>query len=93
MKHTKLISVLVILLLAVGLLTLFILQNWERTTDLSINLIFFQRHLAQPVSVPLLLIGTFSSGGLIGLIAGLVLRGRSGSSTSSSGSSLDDAWA
>jgi uncharacterized integral membrane protein len=93
MKHTKLISVLVVLLLAVGLLSLFIIQNYERTTDLSINLIFFHRHLVDPVSVPLLLIGTFAGGGLFGLVAGLLLRGRRAGNEIASGSSLDDAWA
>lgn len=93
MKHAKLISVLVVLLLAAGLLSLFIIQNYDRTTDLSINLFFFDRHFVDPVSVPLLLIGTFAGGGVFGLIAGLLLRGRRRGDDSASGSSLDDAWA
>ncbi|MFH1469384.1 MAG: hypothetical protein ABIO70_33675 [Pseudomonadota bacterium] len=92
MKHTRLYIWLVVLLMAAGVLALFILQNYERTTDLSINLFFFSRHLAQPVSVPLLLLGTFAGGGLVGLIAGFLLRGR-GRSGGSSGPGLDDAWA
>jgi uncharacterized integral membrane protein len=93
MKHAKLISVLVIVLLVVGLLSLFITQNYDRTTDLSINLFFFDRHFVDPVSVPLLLIGTFAGGGLFGLVAGLLLRGRRRGADSAGSSSLDDAWA
>ena len=94
MKHARLIFWTVILLLGAGLLALFIVQNYERTTDLSINLSFFHRHLADPVSVPLLLIGTFLGGGLFGLVAGLLLRGRKrGSSLTGGSSDLDDAWA
>jgi uncharacterized integral membrane protein len=93
MKHAKLISVLVVLLLAGGLLAMFIIQNYARTTDLSLNLIFFSTHLSEPISVPLLLIGTFLGGGLVGLVAGLLLRGRRGGSELGGGSSLDDAWA
>ncbi len=94
MKHARLIFWTVILLLGAGLLALFIVQNFERTTDLSINLYFFHRHLAEPISVPLLLIGTFLGGGLIGLVTGLLLRGRSRStSLAGGGSDLDDAWA
>lgn len=93
MKHAKLISVLVVLLLAAGLLALFIIQNYERTVDLSINLLVFDTHFADPVSLPLLLIGTFVGGGLIGLIAGFVLRGKRGGTELGGGSGLDDAWA
>ncbi len=94
MKHARLIFWVVVLLLGAGLLTLFIVQNFERTTDLSINLYFFHRHLAEPVSVPLLVIGTFVGGGLVGLIAGLLLRGRKrGSALAGGDSDLDDAWA
>jgi uncharacterized integral membrane protein len=92
MKHARLYLWLVVLLTAAGILALFILQNYERTTDLSINLFFFARHLTQPVSVPLLLVGTFLGGTLVGLIAGFLLRGR-GRGLGSSGSGLDDAWA
>jgi uncharacterized integral membrane protein len=93
MKHAKLISVLVVLLLAGSVLALFIIQNYERTTDLSINLIFFSTHLSEPISVPLLIIGTFLGGGLVGLLTGLILRRRRGSADLGGGSSLDDAWA
>jgi hypothetical protein len=93
MKHAKLIFALVVLVLVGGLLALFVIQNLERTTDLSLNLIFFHRHLAQPVSVPLLLIGTFAAGGFFGLIAGLLLRGRKRSAGLETGTNLDDAWA
>ncbi len=93
MKHAKLITVLVILLLFGGTLAMFIIQNYERTTELSLNLIVFSTELSNPVSVPLLLIGTFGGGGLVGLIAGFLLRGRRGGGDASGGSSLDDAWA
>jgi len=92
MKHAKLITVLVVLLLCGAVLSMFIIQNYDRTTDLSLNLIFFSTHLADPLSVPLLIIGTFLSGGLLGLIVGFLLRGRRGSSDVG-GSGLDDAWA
>ncbi len=93
MKHAKLISVLTAVALVAGAISLFIIQNYERTTDLSINLIVYNTHLADPVSVPLLLIGTFLAGGLFGLIAGLVLRGRRRGTEMGGGSGLDDAWA
>ncbi len=93
MKNAKLIISLVLFVLVTGLLALFVVQNYERTTDLSINLIFFHRHLADPISVPLLLLGTFAGGGLVGLVTGLLLRGRRRDAGHEGGSGLDDAWA
>ncbi len=93
MKHAKLISVLVALLLFGGILAMFIIQNYDRTTDLSLNLIVLTTEFQEPVSVPLLLIGTFVGGGLFGLITGFLLRGRRRTEDIGGGSSLDDAWA
>lgn len=57
---------LVVVLLVVGLLALFTVQNLGRTTDLSIDLWVWAAHLRQPVPVPLLMLGAFALGLLLG---------------------------
>ncbi len=96
MKHARWIFWLVVLLLVAAVITLFIVQNLDRTTGLSINLFFFSTQFSQPMSVPLLLIGTFSGGTLVGLVVGFLLRGRgrrSADTLGAAGADLDDAWA
>lgn len=89
MKHIRLYLWLVVLLSAAGILSLFVIQNLERTTDLSINLFFFHRHLRDPVSVPMLLLGTLGGGLLVGFVAGFLLRGKG---RGGGGTGLEDAW-
>ncbi len=65
---------LVVVLLVVGLATLFTVQNLGRTTDLSLDLWVWAAHLRQPVPVPYLLLACFGSGLLLGGAWGLVAK-------------------
>ena len=69
-------TLLVVVLLVLGVLSLFVVQNLERTTDLSLDLWVWAAHLRQPVPVPWLLLGTFLGGFLLGGGWGLVGRMR-----------------
>jgi len=97
MRQTVLVLKILLVLCFLGVLTLFIVQNYDRTTDISLNLVFWSTHASTPWRLPWLLALTFGLGGFFGTILGFVLRGPSSasdSSYSSGGSSdLDDAWA
>lgn len=86
------ISVLVL----VGFIgTLFVVQNWERTSDISLDLYFVAWHLSNPVPVAPLLLAVFATGLLLGALWGY-LKGRStqmGSAAGGRESHSDDAWA
>lgn len=72
-------TLLVVVLLVLGVLSLFVVQNLGRTTDLSLDLWVWAAHLRQPVPVPWLLLGTFAAGFLLGGGWGLVGRIRANS--------------
>ncbi|MCB9778068.1 MAG: hypothetical protein H6742_05860 [Alphaproteobacteria bacterium] len=67
-------TALVTALLVLGLLTLFVVQNLQQTTDLYLDLWVWAGHFKQPLPVPLLLLGTFCGGLLVGAIWGLAGR-------------------
>ena len=76
------------------LLALFIAQNMERTSDLSLDLYWVAMHLSKPVPVAPLLLGTL----LVGLLAGALygyLKGRgsqAGHGPTPRSSESGDAW-
>lgn len=72
-------TLLVVVLLVLGVLSLFVVQNLGRTTDLSLDLWVWAAHLRQPVPVPWLLLGTFATGFLLGGGWGLIGRMRANS--------------
>lgn len=59
-------TMLVVVLLLVGGVALFTVQNVERTTDLSFDLWVWATHLRRPLPVPYLLLGAFGAGLLLG---------------------------
>lgn len=64
-----LVTLLVLSVLAlVGLGGLFWVQNSSRTTQLSLDLGFVAWQLAEPVTVPVLIAGSFSVGLLVGML-------------------------
>jgi len=65
---------LVVVLLVVGLLALFTVQNLGRTTDLNLDLWVWAAHLRQPVPVPYLLLGALGVGLVLGGVWGLAGR-------------------
>jgi len=69
-------TLLVIVLLLLGGLALFTVQNLERSTDLSLDLWVWAGHLQHPQPVPLLLLCAFGLGLVLGGGWGLVGRMR-----------------
>lgn len=65
-------------LLLLSALSLFVVQNYGRTTDLSFDLYVWAAHLGRPAPVPLLLLTAFVAGGGLAGIWGLVSRWRLG---------------
>lgn|GEM_PF-1411008 len=67
-------TLLVLVLILLSALSLFTVQNVERTTDLSFDLWFWAGHLQRPLPVPALLLGCFGAGLLVGGGWGLLGR-------------------
>lgn len=70
-------TLLVIVLLLLGAVTLFTVQNLERTSDLSFDLWVWAGHLKRPQPVPYLLLSAFGLGLILGGGWGLLGRMRS----------------
>lgn len=79
MRNARLYIRIVAWILVLTTLALFVVQNQERTTDLSLDLYVFAVHLARPLPVTWLLLGVFATGALVGGLYGY-LKGRGSSS-------------
>ena len=75
MRIFKLVSWIVVLLIAAGLLTLVLVQNREHTVRLSLDLYFWAWRFSKPVQVVPLILGALGLGLLGGGVVGY-LRGR-----------------
>ena len=63
----RLIGLAIVLAVAAAI-TLFVIQNGERTVDLSLDLGFWAAHLKEPVAVPVLMGITLAAGMVLGAL-------------------------
>ena len=68
MKRTMRLLSLTVLVAAAVTITLFVVQNGERTVDLSLDLGFWAAHLKEPVAVPVLMGITLAAGMVLGAL-------------------------
>ncbi len=66
---------LLVLLFVAFVLALFLVQNHSRTSDLSLDLVFVAWHLARPIPVAVLALGSLIVGFLLGYVSGYRKRG------------------
>ena len=62
MSGARVVAIVIVVMTVVGVGALFVLQNGERATQLSLDLGFRAWELRRPITVPLLIAVCFSSG-------------------------------
>jgi len=65
-------AVFALIALLVGVCVLFVIQNAERTTQLSLNLYVFAQELKEPVQIPVLIGVSTGIGFVLGMVPTLV---------------------
>jgi hypothetical protein len=93
MKQTWMTLKILLYLTLVAVPILFVIQNRERSTELSLDLGFAAWKLADPVSIPYLLAGTLVVGVLFGLLIPWLWQRRSrGADSFASETGAGDSW-
>jgi uncharacterized integral membrane protein len=79
MKTGLYVALLIVVLLVVGVIAQFAVENSSRTTDLTLDLYFVAWKLKEPASIPVLIASAFGGGfglGLLLLLARVFKLGR-----------------